>query len=1011
MTKIVKGGVILVSAFLFVTLMAFNTFADSTLSTPTVKYIDDTTLPTAGKTVNAVILNEGNKASFATSGGYFTVTIPADTNLYGNLRTSASTASKAITQSTSILGSSSSKHNLYMKYHNSANVTAPGDLSATSGRAAVIFLYESASGTSGTEQAILTVYGFSTSHTNTDRGAFMYGSADMVTAGTGVVQVAEWGTLTTNYSSAALSPGGKVKVGEIYYDGTADTIVMTLAGNARTDSNTWLEKIWLNDLTVIPETAGVTGDIDIALADTGAQGLGLTSTTVTVSELITGPAKIAGAASGAANVPPTIPAGKIAGQAMGRLKITLVGAASSNTNVITVALDNGAIFHTVADDTATDKTLNSGASAIAATITNSYANSGVAQKFVTYAASTTTASLAVNSAGKLVITLGTTNMADESVITIPRSTTGLVIDTSGVTASGDITATVTGAGGDLATVSGSAVVANVQLTGTTVSFEESSGATEVSTLYTGRTGQDPVDQIKIAENAPTSLLSGGTLSFAVNLGAKFSTNATIDGTEATSATLSGYSDTPLALPDLSFTAAAASKAGTVTAASTSTAGVYFYDVSSFDLTSATAGALQVTVAGTAGASGVVTLATVIDATDTTVGSSVTVIPGSSVTFPDITITEGKYGALEAGKIGLKFPAGYTLDDSGATLTATCATTGASTGVTWGDVDSATESYAYVTVGTASTITTGAYTLVISGLTATTTTSASSGDVKIGGASSGTWTTDSSIFNSNTGAKPTAQTLSFGTVISATVPSALTPVVSGTVVTQTFIPAGNDIGKVGDLYVFTLTPAQYYSGSAWTATSTPYSAGNTLGSVSVVYDVSAVAASTKVYIGYGTGVSGTEATMNTNGTFVVGYTTAVAPTVVPVAVGAGAGAAVTATINTTDTYAVTLTTTNAAGATPTSEWVAYQVIVSGTASGWWFMTATGSVEYTAGLDLSTVTYDTAAAGSLSLGDHLLGTYLPTAGDQLIIAYVYTTGTIDLADPTSYVVENVVTMTVQ
>jgi hypothetical protein len=239
MTKIVRGGVVLVSAFLFVTLMALNSFADSTLSTQTVKYIDNTTLPSEGKTVNPIILNEGNKASFANSGGYFTVTIPADVNLYGNSRTSSATVSKAITKS--VLGSSSSKHNLYMKYHNSASVTAPGDLSATSGHAAVIFLYESASGTSGTEQAILTVYGFGTPST-TDRGAFMYGSADMASAGTGVVKVAQWGSLTTNYSSSGLA-GGNVKVGEIYYDSTLDTIVMTLAGDARTDDNTWLEKI------------------------------------------------------------------------------------------------------------------------------------------------------------------------------------------------------------------------------------------------------------------------------------------------------------------------------------------------------------------------------------------------------------------------------------------------------------------------------------------------------------------------------------------------------------------------------------------------------------------------------------------------------------------------------------------------------------------------------------------------------------------------------------------------
>jgi len=248
------------------------------------------------------------------------------------------------------------------------------------------------------------------------------------------------------------------------------------------------------------------------------------------------------------------------------------------------------------------------------------------------------------------------------------------------------------------------------------------------------------------------------------------------------------------------------------------------------------------------------------------------------------------------------------------------------------------------------------------------------------------------------------------VVSATDPFIDTPVVNGTTIIQTFIPAGNDIGKVGDFYVFTLgTSPQYYNGSAWSTTVTPYSASGTLGSTSVVYDVSAVAASTKVYIGYGTGVTGTDATMYSSGTFTEAYTTAAVPAIVPKDVGAGAN--VIATINVTDTYDVSLTTTNAAGATPTQEWIAFQVIFSGTASGWWFMTPTGSVQYTAGMDLTTVQYPTAAAGSIAVGQFKLGIYLPTAGDQLILAYIYSVSGIDLVDPTSYVVENVVTMTVK
>ena len=107
-------------------------------------------------------------------------------------------------------------------------------------------------------------------------------------------------------------------------------------------------------------------------------------------------------------------------------------------------------------------------------------------------------------------------------------------------------------------------------------------------------------------------------------------------------------------------------------------------------------------------------------------------------------------------------------------------------------------------------------------------------------------------------------------ISTTVPSIDTAVANGTKIIQTFISAGNDIGKVGDVYVF--RSGQYYTGSNWTTSKKPYLAGVTLGTTSVTYDVAGLPTGTKIYVGYGVGVSGTYLSMNTNATFVLAYTT-------------------------------------------------------------------------------------------------------------------------------------------
>ena len=103
-----------------------------------------------------------------------------------------------------------------------------------------------------------------------------------------------------------------------------------------------------------------------------------------------------------------------------------------------------------------------------------------------------------------------------------------------------------------------------------------------------------------------------------------------------------------------------------------------------------------------------------------------------------------------------------------------------------------------------------------------------------------------------------------------VPSVDTPAVNGTIVVQTFTPAGNDMGKAGDIYIF--TQGQYWDGSSWTTSVTPYMYVNPLGVTSVSYDLNGLPDGTVIYVGYGMGFTNTFATLQKSGNFVSAYTT-------------------------------------------------------------------------------------------------------------------------------------------
>jgi hypothetical protein len=989
MNKISKYMSVVFVTLLFAFTMTSNVFASSTVNTPTAKLINAKTVDAGDETVlNDIVLTETSAFGFqATGGGKITIKIPSNLKLSANSNgsnlTNPDSTTGTITRSTAILGTEASPHKLYLK-----------PAAAATG---VIFLYHSASGTSGSENGILTVYqkgvGGATS-------AYIYGTGG-VTYGTAKSFVAQYGVYTT-YTSAGLT-ATVPQVGQIYFDDTTNEIVISLSALAQSDAS-FLESLTLENLNVIPAAAvTVEEDSNITIADGDPDGLdlfGVDNHTVKVATLAIQAATVSGASSGTANAPPTIPAGKVAGQACGQLKITLVGDANANDNVITVALDNGAKFHTGSVNAAASNTLASSAPEaimVAGTNWNVWA--------ATYAGE----SLTVNASGELVITLGSGDISDTETIVIPRSTTGAIIDTLGVTTAGDITATVSATGTNLADISGTAVVADAQLAGSTVAFVDDTTA-GLTTLYTGRTYEaiGATEIVRLAEDAPASLLAGGTLNLALNMGAKFQSGSTFVIAKADPGTSALLFPTPVSVGTTSVD----NVTTTLTTPSTAILGGADFTNFDFDLSAATPGSLQVTFSGTAGAAGVATIATIMDATVTTGGDAIATSPNAtSVTVPDITITENEAGALAAGYIGFLFPDAFVLDASqaGATITVTGGPTGGvAAAVTMDTTVAGALNVAYIQILTPSAAADGLYTIVISGLTGTTGANASGSLSCTVGGNGTTNKYVAATFGSNFGAKPTTATVAFANVVSATVPFADTPVVSGTAITQTFIPAGNDLGLVGDVYVF--TSGQFWTGSAWTATETAYQSGSPLAEMSVNYDVAGLATDTLVYIGYGKGFTGTYATMNTSATFVLAYTV---PAAAPVLIGEDAGET-QATADVTADTALYLNITNDDGvayADIAEEWLVFGVLYNGVDQGVWFYDGTDVIALAADTVLADVTYafDHSVDYFNVIDVNLANDLGMAAGDTFWYAYVYAETAGDIDDATSYVIENIVWVT--
>jgi hypothetical protein len=758
-----KNVKILVALFagLFSLIFMAGTAIATTQTTDPSAVITDTTSPGSEEVGSVKLVEVGNNTL---TQGFFTITLPSNVKLANSMNESG-VAGGSVTRNTTVLGTSASPNSLYMKRHN-----------GTYGSMALVgFRW-----TADSFVSVLRVYASGDLAEGSDFSAlkYTYGSEDPSVNAAGV-KVADFASAATAQALPAAGGSSTSVVGQIYFNDTTSETVISLAGIA--NSATASDKLWLNSLFLTPATTNDTGTVNLTVSNgnaAGAGGIGVTDDAgVTVMTLTDQSAVVSGKASTASY--PTVKAGAIGSQKIGRVKVNGVDTLGGNDSTLIFTLDAGAKFHADAADAA-DVKYNTGATG--ATDLSWDAND-----------------LAVNTSGQLIVTFDagaplTTDVdGDSGYATIPQSTDA--IDASGVTTAGAITCTVTGTG-DFLNVNQSVQVATSAIGGTTVAFVDNSSA-GFTTLYAGRNEETlgSSEYVLLGETAPGSLLQGGTFTMALDQGAKFNSGTKVVVLAAH--TTSPYTGSVLAITTPSTSKDSATISTTVGTKSISTKGAVKIGNQTtgwLDLTSATAGDLTMTFSGDSGvaAAGTVTVtfATIVNATTTTVANPETLVPGGTVTIPDITITENKFGSLVgSGVFGLKFPSTYDLDESvtSLTITTTPANGSASTTTVTGPTYEASNNIAFFNVTSASTSTGGLYTITISGLKAAISSTAGSGDATfvIGGSTSGT-AYSSSAFGSNVGAKPYSETVKFGSIVSATVPFADTPVVGATMITQTNI---------------------------------------------------------------------------------------------------------------------------------------------------------------------------------------------------------------------------------
>jgi len=920
-----------------------NEFSASTMNTVTTVVLIQGGLP---KMSNEVTLTEsGTFGSAATNPIGFRVTIPAGIDLYGsylngtaqNTAATVATASKFTPTAGTIyplrytapavgLGVATSSSFVYIDTalgSTTALDTTAADTSSTStSRYLAVFAVSSTTTTGMTLSGSKLTSNSSSTGLTDFFSAGLAGSAAAGAAASGATTVAGAATHAQlrRADGSALSVSGwsllsNNNIGSIKAE-TDGSMTITLFAGSQNSTST-------NDTLVIPS---------LALAASSSATVGSASLTITdginASPASTELVNITGGTKAIATVTgnslsvsksvstSTIPDGilTLANQATDPIKIAFAGPVTSATNnTITLTLTGGAKFNPASAFAA-------GTAMSASTVYLTTANGSTSST----ATGTHFSGISGTGAGgggkgelnadRTVLTLTLDNetvAADDSIIIGgAAATTGAFLDLTSATA-GDINLVVTSS---IASAGSQSIkIANAVARSAAVSYADVS-PTGYTTLFAGRTAQTTTDTVVLTEAATGSLLANGAVVLTLDKGAKFTASDSITMTDepAVSGTTS-----ELAIADITTAStASASASGSVGTVSSTAKGKSTIASLSFDLTAATSGDLTVTVSGGAGAAGAVKIATIANATSASAsGTMPTLVPGGgAATLADIVITESAVGALsstnDSAVLSVRLPVGVTYDTSTVpTVTVTTASGTALSGKVTTPATTHFVSNAAATAGSSynlqitapSNSSDGPMTIKISGLKASAASTASSGalEVLIHGNSQAVTTSpnlaaDEGSSGSNEGAMPTKQSVKVGTVGSPSISqteATPTGTVSSQTVTGTFVPAGNDQGKQGSVFVAALLPSTlgggvYFmsSAGAWTqyascATAPAYFTGNLASlsdiKVATAMDVSGLIG-TQVFMGHGLGgalsPAGTACTnMLNNGSYSLTYT--------------------------------------------------------------------------------------------------------------------------------------------
>ena len=702
-------------------------------------------------------------------------------------------------------------------------------------------------------------------------GVALFGSGQVVTGASAV------GTILRQPNGSLATYGNPVGSLTANSDGTMTMVLYTSSVNTTANNG---------DTLVVPQLAvGVgssstaSGSLAIGVTDgpssaqTGTSNLvGITNTSVNVLTVAT--SGIAVAKNVTTSVIPTDVQG-LANQAIDPIKVTFatpITAAKNNT--VTLTLDNNAKFVSGTAFTGNISSVSANAFIRDPAGDNAYMFNSTVDYNATNCA---------NSAN-------TSAQCASGVLTNSNATLTLTMDNEAINAGGaflltgsmlDMTSAGTGAVNltvTSGTSSSSIQVANVAAKGATVSYTDNS-PTGYATLFSGRTAQSTTDALVLTEAAAGSLSLNGAITVAASNGALFTSGLT-PSVAKVDTTATG---TALALSALGITGtASASLSGSVTTAS-GTAYKATMSGFTFDLSGATAGDLTLTVAGGAGVSGSQKIATITNATNVSAGGSLAVgSAGGIVTLPDIVITEQAAGAIVSGAqavVAVSTSQVSGFDTTGATVKA-YDSTGADVSTTIFGASSATiavgtqgsTAYARFSNTNASS---GAVTIKVSGLKATlASTATGSLALTVGGAASTTPDLSAAAgsaneISSNVGAKLTKATVTAGSVVSAGVgyypPATATGAITSQNISVGMVPAGNDQGKQGSVFVAAVVPNSgvffMNSSKTWMQFTTCAAApAYSTGTLAAVSDVSLLPAAadltslkgTEIYIGYGVG---------------------------------------------------------------------------------------------------------------------------------------------------------------